>query len=62
MPSADHAHYFKAFDGSRGSLHRLKASGGTNDLLECAMIGLDDVVQVFAGSMFCTGSQPALPL
>jgi hypothetical protein len=55
MPAPDHTHDFKALDGSRRCLHRLKASGGTNDSFECAMIGFNDVVQVFAGPVFCVG-------
>ncbi|RZU29707.1 hypothetical protein BDD14_6315 [Edaphobacter modestus] len=51
MPSTDHTHHFKALDRSGRRLNRLKASGRTNDSLECAMAGFDDVVQVFAGSM-----------
>jgi hypothetical protein len=58
---ADHAHDFKTFYRT-SSLYRLKATGGANDLFECAMIGLDDVVRLFTRSMFWTGKQPALPL
>jgi hypothetical protein len=62
MFSADHAHDFKAFDSSCGNLHRLKAWGGANELFECAMVGLDDSVQVLEGSIFCTSRQPVLNL
>jgi hypothetical protein len=52
MPAPDHTHDFEALDGSSRCPHRLKASGGTNDALKGAMVGFDDVIQVFAGSMF----------
>ncbi len=44
MPAADHTHHFKALDRSGRGPHRLKAAGGANDSLECAMVGFDDVV------------------
>jgi hypothetical protein len=40
MPAPDHTHDFKALDGSRRCLHRLKASGGTNDSFECCRFQL----------------------
>ena len=54
--------YFKALDRGGRWLHRLEASGRAKDLLQCAMIGFDDVVQGLAGSMFCVGIQLALTL
>ena len=62
MPAPDHTHHFKALDGGCRRPHRLKASGGPDDSLECTMIRFDDVVHVFAGSMSCVGRQLALTL
>ncbi len=48
VSSTDHTHHLEALDCGSRCLHRLKASGGTNDSLECAMVGFDNIVQVFA--------------
>ena len=62
MSSTDHPHHLETLDGSGCCSHRLKASGRSNDLLECAMVRLDDVVPVFAGPMSCVSRQLAFPL
>ena len=62
MPAPDHTHLFTTLDRGSSCPHRLKASGGANDLLECAMIGFNNGVQVFASPMFCLDGQLALPL
>ena len=62
MSSTDHPHPLETLDGSGCCSHRLKSSGRSNDLLECAMVRLDDVVQVFAGPMSCVSRQLAFPL
>ncbi len=51
MTAADPPHYFKALDRSGCRLHGLKASGRSDHSLECAIVGLDDIVQVLAGAM-----------
>ena len=47
MAAADHAHDLEALDRGVGRLHRLKASSGPDHLFEGAVIGLNDVVQIF---------------
>ena len=47
VSSPDHAHDFEALNGRRRRFHRLKASGGLDDLLQRAMIRFNDVVQIF---------------
>jgi hypothetical protein len=58
MPSTNHTHHFEALDRRGRCPHRLKASGGMNGSFECAMVGFDDVVQVFAGPVFCVAESP----
>ena len=62
VPASDHTHHFKALDGRGSCCHRLKASGGSDDALKGAMVGFDEVVQIFAGPMSCVGRQLALAL
>jgi hypothetical protein len=62
MTAADHPHHLEALDRSRRPLHCLKASDRTNNSLECAMIGFDDVIQVFAGPVFCVDRQLSFSL
>ena len=47
MAAADHPHHLEAFDGGGGCCHPLEAAGGPDDALERAMIGLNDVIQIF---------------
>src|SRR3954470_9910126 len=47
MAAADHPHHLEAFDGGGGCCHPLKAAGRPDDALECSMVGLNDVVQIF---------------
>ena len=44
-------HHFESLDGRVGSLHRLETSHWTNQLFQLAMIGFDDIVQIFELSM-----------
>ena len=62
MASADHPHYCEALDGCNSRPHRLKASGWLDDLLERPMVGLNNVVEVFAGAMSCRSRQLAFSL
>ena len=38
MAPADHPHDLESLDGSGSGLHRLKTSGGSNDLLESTVV------------------------
>ncbi len=53
MPSVHQSHPFKALYRSGRCPHHLHISCGTDDSLECAMIGFNDLARVFACSMFC---------
>jgi hypothetical protein len=55
MTSADHAHDFETLDRSGRRLHGLKASRGSNDSFESAVVGLDDVVEILARAMLRVG-------
>ena len=48
MSSADHPHHLESLHHSGGRLHRLKASRGANDSLQCAVVCFNDVVQILA--------------
>ena len=59
MATSDHAHDLEALDRGDGRLHGLKPSGWTDYLLESAMIGFDDVVQVLRCSVLGTSRELA---
>src|SRR5512133_2804429 len=46
MAAPDHAHDLEALDRGVSGLHRLEAPGGTDQLFQRTMIGLDPVVEV----------------
>ena len=48
---AQRAHQFETLDRRVGRLQRLEAADGADQLLQLAMVGLDDVVQVLGLSM-----------
>ena len=56
MASADHPHHLKALDPSGCSLYCLKTSSRPYDLFECAVIRLDDLVEVLARRSFVLGA------
>jgi hypothetical protein len=62
MPSASHPHDFEPFDRGGGCLHRLKAARWPNDPFECAVVCLDDVVEVLARAVPGIGRQLAFSL
>ena len=47
MAVADHPHRLEAFDGSGGCCNPLEAAGRPNNALECSMVSLNDVIQIF---------------
>lgn len=47
LPLAQRPHHLEALDRGIGRLHRLEPTPRTDELLELAVIRLDDVVQVF---------------
>jgi hypothetical protein len=60
MTAADHAHGFKTRQGCGGGSHRLETTCRPDHTLERAMIRLNDVVQIFRGSVFDTLRQQPL--
>jgi hypothetical protein len=51
MSSPDHPHHFESFNRGGGRLHRLKVSRRANDSLERTMVGFNDAVHEFAGTI-----------
>ena len=45
LPTADHPHDFKAFQGRPRGFYPLEAAGGSDHTLECAVIRLKDIVE-----------------
>lgn len=62
MASTNHPHSLKASDRSARRLHCLKTAGWPYDSFECAVIGLDVVVEAFAGTTLRMGGQLAFLL
>jgi hypothetical protein len=58
---AERAHHLEAFDRRVGRLERFEASDRLDQLLELAMIGLDNVVEVFDLPVLRIGRTPTLP-
>ena len=50
---AERAHHLEAFDRRIGRLQRLEASDRADQLLQLAMIGLDNVVEILHLPMLC---------
>ena len=51
VTSADHPYHLKTLQGRRGGLHSLETADRPDHPLECAVIRLDDVVQVLRRPM-----------
>jgi hypothetical protein len=46
LPTADHTHDLKAFQGRPRGFYPLEAAGGSDHTLECAVIRLKDIVEI----------------
>jgi hypothetical protein len=50
---AERTHHLEALDRCVGRLHRLETAHRPNQLLELAVVGLDDVVQILDLAVLC---------
>jgi hypothetical protein len=51
VPTADHTHDLKAFEGHPRRFHSREGAGRSDHTLECAVIRLNDIVQIFRRPM-----------